>query len=104
ITGIMGAVGACVALAHPITVVSAFLATPLATLHPLVAAGWIAGLVEAYLKKPRVSDFESITEDMGTLKGIWTNRVSRIILVIAFTNIFATIGMIWGAKVLAGIA
>ena len=103
ITGAMGALGAALALSHPLTIIAAFLATPLATLHPLIAAGWIAGLVEAYLKKPRVSDFETITEDMSSIKGLWSNRVSRIILVIGFTNIFATFGMLWGAKVLAGI-
>jgi pheromone shutdown-related protein TraB len=103
ITGFMGALGAALAVAHPITIIAAFLGTPLATLHPLIAAGWIAGLVEAYLRKPRVSDFENITDDMATVRGFWTNRVTRIILVIAFTNIFATIGMIWGAKVLAGL-
>lgn len=104
ITGFMGALGAAVAVAHPITVLAAFFGTPLATLHPLIAAGWIAGLVEAWLRKPTVADFESITDDITTLKGLWTNRVSRIILVIAFTNIFATIGMIWGTKVVASLA
>lgn len=104
ITGIMGAIGAALALGHPLTVLSAFLATPLATLHPLIAAGWIAGLVEAWLKKPRVADFETITDDITSLKGVWRNRVSRILLVVAFTNIFATIGMIWGTKVLANLA
>lgn len=104
ITGFMGALGAALAIAHPLTIIIAFLATPLATLHPLIAAGWIAGLVEAFLRKPRVSDFERITDDIASIKGIWTNRVSRIILVIGLTNIFSTIGMLWGAKVLANLA
>ncbi len=104
ITGFAGALGASLAISHPLTILTAFFATPLATLHPLIAAGWVAGLVEAYLRKPRVADFETITEDISTMRGLWTNRVSRIILVIGFTNIFATIGMIWGAKVLTGLA
>ncbi|MCO6430719.1 MAG: TraB/GumN family protein [Deltaproteobacteria bacterium] len=104
ITGLFGAIGSTLALAHPVTIVSAFLATPFATLHPLIAAGWIAGLVEAWLKKPRVSDFECVLQDLGSLKGIWTNRVTRILLIIALTNLLATIGMIWGAKVIAELA
>ena len=104
ITGFMGALGASIALSHPVTIITAFFATPIATLLPIVAAGWIAGLVEAYLRKPRVSDFETITEDMSSIRGLWTNRVSRIILIIGLTNIFSTIGMFWGAKVLADLA
>lgn len=104
ITGFMGALGATIAVAHPLTILSAFLGTPLATLHPLIAAGWIAGLVEAWLRKPTVADFETITDDIASLKGLWSNRVSRIILVIGFTNLFATIGMIWGTKALTSLA
>ena len=45
--------GAALALAHPLTIISAFLAAPITTLHPLLAAGWIAGLVQAFIKKPQ---------------------------------------------------
>lgn len=100
-TGIMAALGAAVVFSHPLTILSAFLAAPVTTLHPVIAAGMVSGLVEAYLRKPMVSDFENITDDISNLRGLWTNRVSRIILVMGFTNIFAMIGMIWGAKVLA---
>lgn len=103
ITGFFGALGAALALSHPLTILSAFFGSPFATLNPFIAAGWISGLVEAMIRKPRVSDLENIALDMSSLRGIWRNRVSRILLVIGFTNLGATVGMIWGVKVIAGL-
>jgi pheromone shutdown protein TraB len=79
-------------MAHPLTVLSAVLAAPLTTLHPMLAAGWISGLVEAFSRKPKVKDFESLQEDIHTFKGFWKNNITRILLVVAFTNIGASIG------------
>jgi len=92
VTASLGALGALLALAHPLTVLSAFVASPFTTANPLIAAGWVAGLVEAMMRKPRVSDLESIADDITTLRGIWRNRVSKILLVICFTNITASLG------------
>jgi len=92
VTGSLSAAGAAMALAHPLTIVSAFLAAPITTLHPLLAAGWIAGLVQAFIKKPRVSDLEDLPNAIATLKGFWTNPVIRILLVVALANIGSAIG------------
>lgn len=94
ITAFFGALGAGIALAHPITILVTFFITPIATIHPLIASGWIAGLVEAWLRKPRVKDFEVLGDELLTVRGWWTNRVSRILLVVAFTNLLASLGMI----------
>ena len=88
----LAAVGAAGALAHPLTVISAGLAAPFAAIHPLIAAGWVSGLVEAYLRKPKVKDFESLSEDMSSLKGFWRNKVTRILLVVALTNLGSMLG------------
>jgi pheromone shutdown-related protein TraB len=92
VTGGLSAIGAAMALAHPLTIISAFLAAPITTLHPLLAAGWIAGLVQAFIKKPKVSDLENLPEAIATLKGFWTNPVTRILLVVALANIGGAIG------------
>lgn len=97
ITGLFGAVGAAVAAAHPFTVIAAFIAAPFASLNPFIAAGWVAGIVEAVVRKPRVSDLENIADDLSSLKGIYTNHVSRTLLIVASTNIFVMIGMAVGA-------
>jgi pheromone shutdown-related protein TraB len=93
VTGGFAAVGAALALAHPLTILSAFLAAPITTLHPLLAAGWVAGIVQAFVKRPKVSDLEDLPEAIGSFKGFWTNPVTRILLIIMLCNIGASIGV-----------
>lgn len=96
INGLFAAAGCALALGHPLTILSAFVSAPFTSLNPFIASGWVAGLVEAMLRKPLVSDLERIADDVVTLKGIWSNRVSRILLVVALTNIFGAIGAVFG--------
>jgi pheromone shutdown protein TraB len=93
VTGGLSAVGAALALAHPLAILSAFLAAPITTLHPLLAAGWAAGIVQAFIKRPKVSDLESLPDAIATFKGFWTNPVTRILLVVALANIGSALGM-----------
>jgi pheromone shutdown-related protein TraB len=104
ITGIAGALGAAVVKAHPLTIIASFIAAPIAALHPLLATGWISGLVEAIVRKPRVGDLENIMEDMSSVRGMLSNRVSRTLLIVASTNLFVMVGMLLGAKELLSIA
>jgi pheromone shutdown-related protein TraB len=90
--GVLAGVGALAALAHPLTVVSSILAAPLTSLNPMVAAGWVSGLVEAFSRKPRVIDFENLQEDIHSLRGFWKNKVTRVLLVVVFTNLGSSIG------------
>lgn len=90
--GVLAGLGAAVALGHPLTVLSAVLASPLTSLNPMIAAGWVSGLVEAFLGKPRVRDFENLPEDISSLKGFWKNKITRILLVVVFTNIGSSVG------------
>jgi pheromone shutdown-related protein TraB len=90
--GMLAGLGALAALAHPFTVVSSILAAPLTSLNPMVAAGWVSGLVEAFSRKPRVIDFENLQEDIHSLRGFWKNKVTRVLLVVVFTNLGSSIG------------
>ena len=92
VTGALSAMGAAVALSHPLTILSAFLAAPITTLHPALAAGWVAGLVEAWIRPPDVADFESLPEAMEGFRPFIRNPVVRILLVVVTTNIGASIG------------
>jgi len=92
VNGIMAGVGAIIALAHPLTIFSAILAAPLTSLNPMIAAGWVSGLVEAFSRKPKVRDFENLSEDMLSVRGFWRNKVTRILLVVVFTNMGSAIG------------
>ncbi|MFC1879998.1 TraB/GumN family protein [Thermodesulfobacteriota bacterium] len=90
--GILAGIGAIIALAHPFTIVTSMLAAPLTSLNPMIAAGWVAGLVEAFSRKPKVKDLEKLPEDILSVKGFWRNKVTRILLVVVFTNLGSSIG------------
>jgi pheromone shutdown-related protein TraB len=91
-TAALAAAGAAVAFGHPLTILSAAAAAPFTTLHPLIAAGWVSGLVEAAIAKPKVKDFESLLDDIASFKGFWRNKITRILLVVVFTNLGASLG------------
>ena len=90
--GVLAGIGALIALAHPLTILSSILAAPLTSLNPMIAAGWVSGLVEAVSRSPKVKDLESLPEDILSIKGFWKNNVTRILLVVVFTNIGSSIG------------
>ncbi len=92
--GTLSALGTLLALGHPLSIITAFIMAPITSLNPLLAAGWFAGLVEALIRKPKVKDFEDIAQDTSTFKGFWKNRVTRILLVVVFANVFSSIGTI----------
>ena len=94
INGTLAAIGAILARAHPVTIIVSFLAAPLTSLHPAVAVGWVAAIVETKFKPPRVMDFESL-QDVSTITGFYKNKVTHILLVTAFTNIGSMIGTLF---------
>src|SRR5699024_8546040 len=94
--GSFSAIGAAAAFGHPLSIVTAFIAAPITSLNPLLAAGWFAGFVQAYIRRPNVRDFETLSEDVYTAKGFWNNKVTRILLIIAFANLGSAIGTVIG--------
>jgi pheromone shutdown-related protein TraB len=92
INGGLAALGALIARAHPLTILSAMVAAPLTSLNPAVAAGMVTGLVESALRKPKVSDLEALRDDVTTLKGWFKNPATRILLVFFFSNLGSAIG------------
>lgn len=89
---LLAALGAAAAFGHPLTILSAGAAAPLTSLNPMVAAGWVAGLVETILSRPKVKDFEDLLEDITSFKGFWRNKITRILLVVVFTNLGSSLG------------
>lgn len=90
--GCLSALGALVAFANPITVLVAFVGAPLTSLCPLVGVGLFTGIVQALICKPKVSDIESLQEDVSSLKGWYKNRVLKVLLVFFLTSLGSTIG------------
>jgi len=99
--GSLAAVGTIAALGHPLAILTAFIAAPITSLNPFLAAGWFAGFVQALVNKPKVRDFENLTEDVFTVKGFWRNKVTRVLLVVVLANIGSSLGtFIGGADVI----
>jgi pheromone shutdown-related protein TraB len=99
--GSLAALGATIALAHPLAILTAFVAAPITALNPLLAAGFFAGFVQAIVRKPNVKDFETLSNDITSVKGFWQNKVTRILLIIVLSNLGSSLGtFIGGADVL----
>lgn len=81
-----------VALAHPLTVLVAAIASPITSLNPTISAGVVAGLVEAWLRRPTVEDCEGVQDAVRSWRGLYRNRVTRVLLVAAAVTIGSAVG------------
>ena len=91
INGSLSALGAAIARGHPLSIGTAFLAAPLTSLNPAIAAGWVAGYVEAKLRMPVVKDFQNLSK-IENMKEFWNNRVIRLLMVVALANLGSMVG------------
>ncbi len=92
--GVLSAIGAIIALGHPLTIISAFVAAPITSLNPTIGAGFVTGLVQAFVVPPHVRDMEQIADDISGISGWWRNRLTRVLLVFFFSSLGSAIGTI----------
>lgn len=90
--GIPTSMGAILALAHPLTIVSAFAAAPVTSLTPVIGAGYVTALVQVLAQPPVVREFETVLEDMSTLIGWWKNKLLKVFLAFLLPGIGSMIG------------
>jgi pheromone shutdown-related protein TraB len=100
--GSLAALGALIALGHPLSIIVSFLGAPIATLNPFIGVGLFSGVTEAWLRKPRVSDTETISADVTSLKGIYRNRITKALLVFFLSSLGGAIGNFISIPSLAG--
>ena len=101
-TGLLGALGCAVAGGHPLSILAAFIASPLTPLHPALASGTVSALVEATLRKPTYADFMALRDDVQTVKGWWRNGVARVLLNFFLTSLGTAIGVWTGGLRMLG--
>lgn len=92
--GSFSALGVAIGFGHPLAIITAFIAAPITSLNPLIAAGFFAGFVQAIVKRPHVSDFEKLSEDVFSLKGFWNNKATRVLLIVVLANLGSALGTI----------
>ena len=90
--GSLAALGTIIALGHPFSIITAFIAAPITTVTPFLGVGMFSGLVQVLMHKPRVTDAQNIIDDVGSLKGFYRNRITRALLVFFFTQLGGVIG------------
>jgi len=90
--GVLAALGTMAAFGHPLTVVSAFIAAPITSLNPTIGAGFVTGLVQTFVAAPTVRDMERVGDDLVSLKGWWSNRLARVMLVFIFSSLGSAAG------------
>lgn len=102
--GVLSAAGATIALAHPLSIATAFVAAPLTALHPLIGAGMVVASVELWIRKPRVGDFSTLKQDVTHVSGWWRNRISRTLLVFMLSSFGSALGTwIAGARIISAL-
>ncbi|MGM0444060.1 MAG: TraB/GumN family protein [Fibrobacterota bacterium] len=91
LNGTLSALGALAAFAHPVTIISAFIAAPLTSLNPTVGAGYVTGIVQTWFKRPTVADLEAVPEATESAAGFWKNPMTRILLVVILSSLGSSI-------------
>jgi pheromone shutdown-related protein TraB len=91
-TGGFAALGAIAAAAHPLSVIAAFVAAPLKPFRPGIPASAFSAGVEAWLRHPRVADFDTLRDDVAHWTGWWKNRIARTLLNFMFVTLGTVIG------------
>lgn len=95
--GIPSAIGAIIALGHPLAVLSVFFAAPLTSLTPLIGAGYVAAFVQSYYKPPVVLEIQNVSEDVNKVSMWWKNKLLRILLVFILSGLGSVLGTYVGA-------
>lgn len=90
--GVLASLFTALALGHPLTVLAAFVSAPITSIDPLLACGWITGLVEATIRKPTVEDLNNVPEDIFHITRFFKNRFLRALAIVFFSNIGSAIG------------
>jgi len=100
--GSLAALGTLLALGHPLAIITGFVGAPLGTLNPFLAVGLFTGLVQAWVRKPKVEDMEHLIDDASSLKGLYKNRIGRILLVFFLSSLGGSIGNFIAVPALIG--
>ena len=93
-TGGGAMLGAIIAGGHPLTILVALVMAPFTGLTPLIGVGFFTALTQVYVRPPRVSEMETLTDDIWQVRRWWKNRVTRVILCFLCPGIPAIIGKI----------
>jgi pheromone shutdown protein TraB len=58
----------------------------------VIGAGYVLAFVQAWLRPPKVAEFETVAEDITGLRGWWRNGLLQILLVFILTTLGSLLG------------
>lgn len=100
--GSLAALGTLAALGHPLSIIAGFIGAPLATLNPFIGVGLFTGIVQAWIRKPQVSDMENLATDVTTIRGWYKNKIAHILLIFFLSSLGGAIGNFIAVPALVG--
>lgn len=99
---IPAAAGAILAWAHPLTILTAFITAPLASLTPIIGTAYLTAFVQTWVAPPKVRELKSVSDDIGQVKMWWKNRLLKIFLAYILPGVGSMIGsFVGGGKILS---
>ena len=103
-TGLPAAFGAILALAHPFTILGAFVGAPITTLLPVLGVGHLTAFIQVMAQPPLVIEFETVLQDMASVRGWWRNRLLRLFLAFMLPSMGAVVGMwVGGSRIISNL-
>jgi pheromone shutdown-related protein TraB len=103
LNGSLAALGTLMAMGHPLSILVSFVGAPVATINPFIGVGLFSGITEATVRKPKVTDAQTISQDITNLKGLYRNRITRALLVFFLSSIGGAVGNFISIPSLAGL-
>ena len=101
-TGLPAAFGAILALAHPFTILGAFVGAPITPLLPVLGVGHLTAFIQVMAQPPLVIEFETVLQDMASVRGWWRNRLLRLFLAFMLPSMGAVVGMwVGGSRIIS---
>jgi pheromone shutdown-related protein TraB len=106
VQGILSALFVAAVGGHWKSIATAFALAWYAFINPVLAIGWLAGVVEASQRPPTMEDLNTLLGSdeeagvMDTLRGMFKNKLFKAIAVAAMANVGSMIGTFVGAAIL----
>lgn len=91
-----------IAFGHPLAILVGFVGAPFTSLCPFIGVGFCTAIVQAVVCKPKVSDMETLQDDVN-FRGFYKNRILRALLVFILSSLGSTLGTFIGGADIIGI-
>jgi pheromone shutdown-related protein TraB len=103
--GVLSALFVTVSGGHRKSIAMSFALAWYSIVNPIAHIGWFAGVVEAAERPPTVRDLNTLLgkeEDglLDTMKGLWNNKLFKVILVAAMANTGSFLGTLAGVALI----